>query len=79
MSLNQEAHAENDQGYHQRIFNLKEKINLKGSHLDAFGWLMHFADGSFSNFEIAKKSGIDISIINEAIALMYQKELLELG
>ena len=39
---------------------------------------MHLADGSVSNFEIAKRSKLDIAIVNEAIAAMYQKELLEL-
>ena len=39
---------------------------------------MHLADGLNSNFQIAEKSGIDISIINEAIGSMYQKKLLGL-
>jgi len=46
--------------------------------LDAFQWLMHLADGTISNFEISKKSKLDISVVNEAIAAMYQKDLLEL-
>ena len=47
-------------------------------HLDAFNWLMHLADGSNSNFQIAEISGIDISIVNETIDTMYQKDLLKL-
>ena len=39
---------------------------------------MHLADGTISNFEISKRSKLDISIVNEAIAAMYQKHLLEL-
>jgi len=39
---------------------------------------MHLADGTVSNFEISKKSKLDISVVNEAIAAMYQKDLLEL-
>ena len=34
--------------------------------------------GQNSNFEISDKSGIDILIINESIAAMYQNQLLNL-
>ena len=49
----------------------------KPEHLVAFNWLMHFADGSKSNFEIAMQSGVRISVLNEAIFLMKQRGLLE--
>ena len=49
----------------------------KPEHLVAFNWLMHFADGSKSNFEIARQSGVRISVLNEAIFLMKQRGLLE--
>lgn len=77
-TLYQKAHKENDDGKQQRKFNFNDKIKLTGAHLDAFQWLMHLADGSLSNFEIAKKSGLDIYIVNEAIAAMLQKDIMEL-
>ena len=39
---------------------------------------MHLADGTISNFQISEISGLEISIINESIGAMYQKDLLEL-
>ena len=39
---------------------------------------MHLADGSISNFEIAKKSCLNISTINESIRAMFEKDLLNL-
>ena len=77
-TLNQSAHDENVRGSHRRTFNFNEKIDVMGSHLNAFNWLMHLADGSMSNFEISEISGLNITIINEAIGAMYQKDLLEL-
>ena len=61
-----------------RLFNFEDEVILTGAHIDAFNWLMHLADGTISNFEISKRSKLDISIVNEAIAAMYQKHLLEL-
>ena len=77
-TLNQQAHYENEVGHHHRLFNFEDKVLLTGAHLDAFHWLMHLADGTVSNFEISKKSKLNITIVNEAIAAMYQKDLLEL-
>jgi len=77
-SLNQTAHQENTQGSHRRKFNFDEEIELNGAHIDAFHWLMHLADGTISNFQISEISGLEISIINESIGAMYQKDLLEL-
>ncbi len=77
-TLNQKAHHENEVGNHQRLFSFEDEVDLTGAHLDTFNWLMHLADGTISNFDIAKRSKLDISIVNEAIAAMYQKELLEL-
>ena len=53
-------------------------MKLSGAHLESFKWLMHLANGSISNFDIATKSNLDIKILNEAIAAMSQKDLLEL-
>ena len=77
-TVNQEAHIENKNGGHKRLFNFTDKVELSGAHLEAFNWLMHLADGSISNFDIAKKSKFDINIVNQAIAAMFQKDLLEL-
>lgn len=77
-TLCQEAHTQNKSGTHKRLFNIKVKVKLSGAHLEAFKWLMHLADGSISNFDIATKSNLDIKILNEAIAAMSQKDLLEL-
>ena len=52
----------------------KNTINEK--HLKAFNWLMHLADGYNSNYDISKKSKIDIKIINEAIKMFYKKKLI---
>ena len=37
---------------------------------------MHLADGYNSNYDISKKSKIDIKIINEAIKMFYKKKLI---
>lgn len=77
-TLKQQAHHENTVGNHQRLFSFTDEVDLTGAHLDAFHWLMHLADGSSSNFDIAKRSKLDIAILNQAIAAMFQKNLLEL-
>jgi aminopeptidase-like protein len=77
-TINQKAYNENAKGNHKRLFNFTDTVVLSGAHLEAFQWIMHLADGSVSNFKIAKKSKLDISIVNEAIAAMFQKDLLEL-
>jgi len=77
-ALYQQAHEENEGGSYNRLFKFDDTVAITGAHLDAFHWLMHLADGTISNFEISKKSKLDISVVNEAIAAMYQKDLLEL-
>lgn len=77
-TINQKAYGKINDKSKKRVFNFNDKINLNKDHLEAFNWLMHLADGLNSNFQIAEKSGIDISIINEAIGSMYQKKLLGL-
>jgi aminopeptidase-like protein len=77
-TFNQKAHDENESGNHQRLFSFADEVTLTGAHLNAFHWLMHLADGSISNFDIAKRSKLDITIVNQAIAAMLQKDLLEL-
>ena len=39
---------------------------------------MHLADGKNSNRDISKISGINLQIVNEGIALFYQKGLVKL-
>ena len=77
-TLNQEAHIDNDSGSHERTFKSKAKLEITGAHLDAFYWLMHLADGSNSNFDIAKKSKLDILVVNQAITAMAGSDLLEI-
>lgn len=77
-TLNQKAHIENNSGNHQRSFKLTEKFEITGAHLEAFHWLMHLADGSNSNFDIAKKGKLDILVVNQAIVAMFKNDLLEI-
>ena len=77
-TLDQKAYEKNKKGSHLRTFDFNNDFVLTGAHLEAFHWLMHSADGSVSNFEIAKKSCLNISIINESIRAMFQKDLLDL-
>ena len=78
-SMKQGAHKENKSGSKNRLFNFDTQIEVRGEHLDQFRWLMHLADGEHSNFDIANKSEMDLQIVNEAIALFYQKGLIELA
>ena len=39
---------------------------------------MHLADGLNTNFYISEKSGIDIDLINQAIAIFYKNDLITL-
>ena len=77
-TLNQSAHLDSDKGNEYRNFGFNKNIDITGKHLNAFNWLMHLADGSNSNFDIAEKSGIEIVIINQSIEAMFQRDLLEL-
>ena len=77
-TLSQSAHKENELGHDLRKFSFNKKINLTGNHINAYGWLMHLADGKNSNFDIAEKSKIPLNIINESIAIFYQNNLLRL-
>lgn len=62
----------------QRAYSRNNKQEITNEILCAFSWLMHLSDGTNSNFDISKKSGIDIMIINEAISMMHQNDLLDL-
>jgi aminopeptidase-like protein len=77
-TLNQRAHVENSRGFKKRLFNFNQPIKIHGEHLRIFNWLMHLSDGTNSNFEIAKRAEAKISIVNEAIALFYQKGLIDI-
>ena len=50
-------------------------VHIVKSELIKFDLKKYFQN---SNFEISDKSGIDILIINESIAAMYQNQLLNL-
>jgi aminopeptidase-like protein len=75
-TLNQLTHKENEHGYQKRMFDFDQPIEVNGNHLEAFHWLMHLADGNHTNFEIASRSKIDLSTINEAIELFHKKDLI---
>ena len=77
-TIRQPVHLKNLTGHENRNFKLLDQIQIKGHHLEAFSWLMHLADGTNSNYEISKKSGIKLTIINEAIKLFYQNKLIDL-
>lgn len=77
-TLNQLAHVENLEGNHTRNFHIGSETVITGAHLDAIHWIMHLADGSKSNFDIAERSDISVDVVNEAIIAMYQKKLLDL-
>ncbi len=53
------------------------KENFTKDMYDSFDWIMHLADGSNTNTDIAKKSGINLRIINQAISLFKDKKLIE--
>lgn len=78
-SINQKADFNNDNGNHKRHFKFSDEVNLSFKHLEAFHWLMHLADGNNSNIQISEKSGIEYKVINEAIAAMWQKGLIDLS
>ena len=74
-TLSQPAHHENNAGNNDRKFSLND-IKITGKHLNAYSWIMHLADGSISNFEIAKRSGLPLDVINDSIEAFYQNYLL---
>lgn len=53
-------------------------FDITTKHIEAFRWLMHLADGLNTNFYISEKSGIDIDLINQAIAIFYKNDLITL-
>jgi aminopeptidase-like protein len=59
--------------------NYEKKIDITENHLTAFKWIMHLADGLNSNFTICEKSGIDIDIVNECIAIFHENNLIILN
>jgi aminopeptidase-like protein len=75
-TLNQPVHHENRDGYQNRCFDLYQSSRITGKHLEAFNWLMHLSDGANSNFDISRKSGIALNVINEAIQLFVKNGLI---
>jgi len=53
-------------------------IQLTHDHMDAFYWVMHCADGSYSNIDIARRSELPLKLINDVISLFLRNNLLEL-
>ena len=77
-TLNQKAHLENEVRNYQSLVDVNDDVHLTKAHLEAFHWLMHLADGSVSNFDIARKSKLDVGIVNQSIGVMFKNNLLEL-
>jgi len=62
----------------KRSFDFNKNMNINNEHLEAFNWLMHLADGKNSNFDIAEKSNLSLTVINEAISIFYQNDLVKI-
>ena len=77
-TVSQSAHKDNELGSDERLFKFNKEVRLTGKHINAYGWLMHLADGLNSNFDIAEKSNLPLSIINESISIFHQKNLLKI-
>lgn len=75
-TLNQSVHVENEDGTENRRFDVDDHIQVRGHHIDCFYWLMHLCDGNHSNFDIAERSGMPLSIVNESIILFIQRGLV---
>ncbi len=60
---------------------LRKKIgklnNITGKHIEAFGWIMHLADGNNSVLDISEKSEIDLNIVIESCKIFFDKKLLK--
>ena len=56
--------------------SLQYEVGVSNAHLEAFNWLMHLADGSKSNFDIANLSGLPISVVNEAMKMFEENNLI---
>ena len=54
-----------------------KKSDISEQHIEAFTWLMYLADGKKTNFEIANDANLNIELVNEAIALLMDKNLLK--
>jgi aminopeptidase-like protein len=75
-AINQLANADIEGGAGKKRAEADAEINLSDDHLNAFNWLMHLADGTMSNFEIAARSGLSLTVVNESITAMHRKQLL---
>jgi len=73
-----EEEALNQRRLKKKLSIFNQTIKLRAKHLEIFNWIMHLADGTNSNFEIAEKSGEELNVVNEAIALFYQKGLIDI-
>ena len=51
--------------------------NITGKHIEAFGWIMHLADGNNSVLNISEKSEIDLNIVIESCKIFFEKKLLK--
>ena len=45
--------------------------------IDGFNWLMHLADGNYSNFDVANRANLDLQLVNTLIDKLENKGLLK--
>ena len=53
-------------------------IKITQQHLDAFGWVMHMSNGKNSNIDIAERSGLSLTIINQVLTIFSESGLVDL-
>lgn len=53
-----------------------DEVEFKMEHFRAAQWIMHMADGEHSNFDISRRSGIALNVVNQMIKAMLAKGLL---
>ena len=68
-SLKQKATKGND--------SLKNDSQISQKNLEAFRWIMHMSTGKYSNLDIAEKSKISLSIIDDSIELLFKNKLIK--
>ena len=53
-------------------------IKITQQHLDAFDWVMHMSNGKNSNIDIAERSGLSLTIINQVLTMFSENGLVDL-
>ena len=61
-----------------RNYNLNYEDSHAGNEIDAIGWLMFYGDGLTSINEIAKKSGLHLSLLEKTAQKLIYHKLLQI-